>query len=138
MNCSSSIISVYQFHLISWMSDFVNFIPHNGHFRFRLFWVSSMHFLQNKWEHVFKATSLSRYPVQMHIILSLYSRNYNFSTSSSDFWISPSTRLFSCLISDFRFYFSPCSFDSCFSLSFISSCKFFIEISFSKLYFWVV
>ena len=67
-----TLFNINQFHFISWMSVLVNFIPHEGHFRFREFWVSSMHFRQNKWGQVFSPTSLSLSPEQiMHMILLL-------------------------------------------------------------------
>lgn len=118
------------------MSVFVNRIPHRGHFRFRLFCVSSMHFLQNKWGQVFSTTSRSLSPLQLHMIFPLYSYSSNLITSSSDFYFKESTRLMSCLISDLLVYFSPCSLESCFYLSAISSLRLLMMISFSLLSIW--
>lgn len=55
------------------MSVFVNLIPQSGHFLFLLIVVSSIHLLQNRCGQVLSTTSRYLSPVQLHIILPLYS-----------------------------------------------------------------
>lgn len=121
-----------QFHLISCTSVLVNLMPHWGHFLFRLFVVSSMHLLQNKWGQLFNTTSLSRSPVQLHIILLLYSFNSIFKTSFSVVAIKAYTLFLSSLIYDFKVSFSVCSFCIFFYFSALSSTVFFSKIYFSR------
>jgi hypothetical protein len=53
-------LSIDQFHLIKFISDFENLALHSGQNRARFVVTSSMHFLQNMCGHVFRLTSISR------------------------------------------------------------------------------
>lgn len=115
------------------MSVFVNLIPQSGHFLFLLIVVSSIHLLQNRCGQVLSTTSRYLSPVQLHIILPLYSYSSILSNSFSALEFRLSRRVFSWRISDLSVYFSFWSFWSCLYFYAFSSLIFLIMISFSEI-----